>query len=232
MTYTGRCFFDVAGYNEYELVDCWFDGPSGGSSVLDSLQSYSSYFPALRRALDRVMQSEEGRTLRDLRIPDVGINVVYRKVKDKPFWGALESSTSVGDIPLAVSTAYQGGSNSGPGQVLHEASRATLTRRLAGALGLGSRQTSASAPRASEATPGPAGLTSQEAGLRDRLLAGSSTLSESLQLYNLMVGRGLEFPLEWEERVLQLGLAAEPDRPDLRSRLEHVRTTLGRMNST
>lgn len=229
VTYTGRCFFDVAGYNEYELVDCWFDGPGGGGTVLDSLQSYSSYFPALRKALERLTQSEEGRTLRELRIPDIGINVVYRKVKDKPFWGALESSTSVGEIPRSVSTAYQGGVVAGNGTVMHAAVKPTLTRRLAGALGLRSPQTSAGAPLA-EVTPRMDGLTSQEAAIRDRLLSGSATLGESLQLYNLMVGRGLEFPLDWEERVLQLGLAAEPDRADLKARLEHLRTTLDRTN--
>ena len=108
VTYTGRCFFDVAGYNEYELVACWFDGPSGGSCVLDSLQSYSGHFPVLKTALERLADTEQGRALRALRIPDIGINVVYRKVKDKPFWGALESSTSVGAIPQGVTAAYHG----------------------------------------------------------------------------------------------------------------------------
>jgi hypothetical protein len=109
ITYTGRCFFDVAGCNEYELVACWFDGPSGGSCILDSLRSYSSYFPVLKTALEQFAGTAQGRALRDLRIPDIGINVIYRKVKDKPFWGALESSTSVGAIPGSVTDAYQGG---------------------------------------------------------------------------------------------------------------------------
>lgn len=106
ITYTGRCFFDVAGFNEYELVACWFDGPSGGGCILDSLRSYSLHFPALEMALKRIPETEQGRVLRDLRIPDIGINVVYRKVKDKPFLGALESSTSVGAIPQEVTAAY------------------------------------------------------------------------------------------------------------------------------
>src|SRR3990172_13378955 len=45
ITYTGRCFFDVAGFNEYELVACWFDGPSGGdrkSTRLNSSHGYNS----------------------------------------------------------------------------------------------------------------------------------------------------------------------------------------------
>lgn len=108
ITYTGRCFFDIAGYNDYELVACWFDGPAEGGSVLQSLRSYSAHFPALKKALDGFALTEQGRTLRDLKIPDIAINVVYRKVRDKPFWGALESSTSVGEIPGGVTAAYQG----------------------------------------------------------------------------------------------------------------------------
>jgi|GEM_PF-909809 len=111
ITYTGRCFFDIAGYNDYELVACWFDGPGeGGGSVLDGLRSYKSHFPVLNDALEAFDRTEQGRALRDLKIPDIGINVVYRKVRDKPFWGALESSTSVGVIPGGVTAAYQGGS--------------------------------------------------------------------------------------------------------------------------
>ena len=115
VTYTGRCFFDIAGYNGYELVACWFDGPSGGNCIFDSLQSYSSHFPALKAALGRFAATEQGRTLRALTIPDIGINVVYRKVRDKPFRGALESSTSVGVIPEGVIAAYQGGSDAAAG---------------------------------------------------------------------------------------------------------------------
>jgi hypothetical protein len=99
ITYTGRCFFDIAGYNEYEIIACWIDGPGKANCIFDSLASYSTYFPALKTALEDYAGTEQGRTLRELKIPDVGINVVYRKVKQKPFWGALESSTSVGTIP-------------------------------------------------------------------------------------------------------------------------------------
>jgi SAM-dependent methyltransferase len=108
ITYTGRCFFDIGGNNEYEIVACWFDGPSPGGTVLDSLRSYSTYFPALTRTLDEYAGTEHGRKLAELRVPDIGINVVYRKVKDKPFWGALEASTSVGHIPDGVVAAYSG----------------------------------------------------------------------------------------------------------------------------
>lgn len=106
ITYTGRCFFDVAACNEYELEACWFDGPGGSNCIYDSLQAYSSHFPVLKAAVAQFATTEQGRMLRQINIPDIGINVVYRKVKDKPFRGALETSTSVGAIPLSVTAAY------------------------------------------------------------------------------------------------------------------------------
>jgi len=139
ITYTGRCFFDVAGYNDYELVACWFDGPHGGNSIFDSLRSYSGSFPALKKALEQFDSTDHGRILRDLKIPDIGINVVYRKVRDTPFWGALESSTSVGVIPGGVTAIYQG---SGHGSAAVAGSRIStnqqmrrpLVQQIAGAL--------------------------------------------------------------------------------------------------
>ena len=129
VTYTGRCFFDVAGYNDYEIVACWFDGPTGRNSIFDSLRSYSLNFPALRTALKEFAASEQGRALGELPIPDIGINVVYRKMKDKPFWGALEASTSVGAIPSSVTASYQQG-RSAPRFVRQE----RLRQRVAGSL--------------------------------------------------------------------------------------------------
>ncbi|MDA0226402.1 MAG: hypothetical protein O2975_09865, partial [Proteobacteria bacterium] len=51
ITYTARCFFDIAGYNEYEVVDFWMDGPGGANDMLRGVRSYSGYFPALKRVL-------------------------------------------------------------------------------------------------------------------------------------------------------------------------------------
>lgn len=134
ITYTGRCFFDVAGYNDYELVACWFDGPHGANNIFDSLRSYSGSFPALMKALE---QFDQNGALRDLVIPDIGINVVYRKTRDKPFWGALESSTSVGVIPGGVTAAYEGSGASlatGIPPATNAQRMKLLIRRIAGAL--------------------------------------------------------------------------------------------------
>ncbi len=133
ITYTGRCFFDIAGYNDYELVACWFDGPiESGGCVLDGLRSYKNHFPVLNDALKALELTEQGRVLRELKIPDIGINVVYRKVRDKPFWGALESSTSVGVIPGGVTAAYQG-EGAAP-RTLATRSSSSLKQRVAGTL--------------------------------------------------------------------------------------------------
>ncbi len=243
VTYTGRCFFDLAGFNEYELVACWFDGPSGGGCILDSLRSYSLHFPALEMALKRIPETEQGRVLRDLRIPDIGINVVYRKVKDKPFLGALESSTSVGAIPQEVLSAYDGpwarsaaaaawSAESGTALALRSPILASLKQRAAAALRdypplyRVARRAFHALTRSRRPAPSTAEnpLTSEELELRDRLLAGNATLDEGLRLYSSMTGRGLAFPFAWEELVLRLCLKAEPDRPDLKARLRQVLT--------
>ena len=106
ITYTGRCFFDVAGFNGYDLVACWFDGYDSSGGVLDSLKSYSVHFPALKTAINRIADTEKGRILRDLRIPDINIYVICRKLKDGPFRGALDFSTSIGAIPLGSAAVY------------------------------------------------------------------------------------------------------------------------------
>jgi SAM-dependent methyltransferase len=118
LTYTGRCFFDLARFNKYEIVACWFDGPAGYGSVLESLENHSSYFPVLKKSLKDLANSEQGKKVIDLKIPNVGIYIICRKVEDNPFSGTLEFSTSVGIIPKRVSDFYA-------------ASKGTITQRLA-----------------------------------------------------------------------------------------------------
>jgi hypothetical protein len=107
-TYTPRFFFDLAGYNEYEIVSTWFTGPAGNNNLFDPVRDYGSYFPALARTLSDKDVTETGRRIAALENPDVGIVVVYRKVKERPFMGALEKSTSVGQVPASVTSSYEG----------------------------------------------------------------------------------------------------------------------------
>jgi hypothetical protein len=37
ITYTSRCFFDLAGYNGYEVVDFWFEGPGGDNNLYEGV---------------------------------------------------------------------------------------------------------------------------------------------------------------------------------------------------
>lgn len=67
-----------------------------------------------------------------------------------------------------------------------------------------------------------------EAEMKARLLSGNATLEEGLKLYNSMTGRGESFGPELEEAVLRLGLAKEPDRPDLISRMRYVLSAQGK----
>jgi hypothetical protein len=106
-TYTPRCLFDLAGYNEYEVVGFWFEGPAGGNDLYAPVRDYLSYFPNLAQTLTERDQTETGRKVAALSIPDVGIVVVYRKVKARPFMGALEKSTSVGTVPSSVMLPYE-----------------------------------------------------------------------------------------------------------------------------
>jgi O-methyltransferase len=56
-----------------------------------------------------------------------------------------------------------------------------------------------------------------------RLFTPDVTFEEALQFYNSVVSDGRSFPVAWEVRILELGVAAHPDRQDMRERLEHVR---------
>src|SRR4051794_2500144 len=105
--YTSRFFFDLAGYNEYEVVDMWYDGPTFGENVFDSAHQYQSYFPALTKRLELIGKSKAETVQNATPIPRFTLAIVYRKHKDVPFMGTMEQSTSVGAIPGDVLQSYQ-----------------------------------------------------------------------------------------------------------------------------
>lgn len=107
-TYTPRCMFDLAGYNRYEVVDFWFEGPGAGNDLFQPLSDYSSYFPALTTAVESMKSREIGEHLAQMQLKDVALQVVFRKVYGRPFAGALEMTTSVGKVPSAVTNLYSG----------------------------------------------------------------------------------------------------------------------------
>jgi O-methyltransferase len=63
-----------------------------------------------------------------------------------------------------------------------------------------------------------------ERRLYKRLFSPNATFDEGLRLYNSVVADGRPFPKVWEIRILELGVAAHPDRQDMRERLESLRT--------
>ncbi|MDP2801173.1 MAG: hypothetical protein Q8O26_04740 [Phreatobacter sp.] len=108
--YTGRFFYDLAAYNEYELLDIWFDGNyTDSEDIYSSTRAYARYFPHVDKRVAAIGVEDREKRVASLRIPTVAINVVLRKVKDKPFGIMVETSTSVGAIPDAVKGAYANG---------------------------------------------------------------------------------------------------------------------------
>ncbi len=105
-TYTGRFFFDLAGYNDYEIVDTWFDGPGGPEDPFAALRSYQSLFPALQARVARIGSEPMETRIGAVAVPTISINVVYRKKAATAFMGTVETSTSVGAIPSALFGNY------------------------------------------------------------------------------------------------------------------------------
>ena len=105
-TYTPRCMFDMAGYNNYEVAGFWFEGPAGENDLYAPLKNYLTYFPNLSQSISEKEVTEQGKLISELHLPDIAITIIYKKVKEKAFLGALERSTSVGDVPSLVSDGY------------------------------------------------------------------------------------------------------------------------------
>jgi len=205
-TYTPRCFFDLAGYNEYELVGCWFEGPNGNNDLFAPVRDYRSYFPNLSRTLAEMEQTESGQKLAGLDLPDIGIMVVYRKVKAIPFAGALERSTSVGTVPTSVTSAYSYDDQTQDPQV--EIDDSMISSEIA---------------RHDEIA-----LTAEAQELRERFVSQQLNFDECITFYHLVVQAHGYFPYDWEHRILLLGLEREPGRADLAERLSVVRRLLAR----
>jgi hypothetical protein len=105
-TYTSRFFFDLAGYNQYEVVDMWFEGPTQHENVFASARQYQSYFPSLTKRLDLIGKAERETKLNEVGVPMIALCIVYRKVNEVGFMGTVETSTSVGNVPAEVLTVY------------------------------------------------------------------------------------------------------------------------------
>jgi hypothetical protein len=93
LTYTPRFFFDLAGYNGYEIVSFWFSGQGAEDDIYQPLRDYASYFPAISRFVSTTDTSLNQKTR------DLTIAIVFKKISRARFKAPLERSTSVGLIP-------------------------------------------------------------------------------------------------------------------------------------
>lgn len=98
IAYTPRFFFDLAGYNEYEVVEFAYRGPAQGKPIMNIVNDYKQHFPALGRYAP--IPEIGGHTATDF-----AIYIIYRKVKNLPFRSPMETSTSVGEVRIPSLTA-------------------------------------------------------------------------------------------------------------------------------
>jgi SAM-dependent methyltransferase len=96
IAYTPRFFFDLAGYNEYDVVEFAYRGPAQGKPIMNIVRDYSQHFPALGRYAP--IADIGGHTATDF-----AIYIIYQKIKDLPFRSPMETSTSVGKVHLPAS---------------------------------------------------------------------------------------------------------------------------------
>ena len=71
-------------------------------------------------------------------------------------------------------------------------------------------------------------LTDNEKVLLQDLVNETISLSKALEFYTSVAQRSIDFPLEWEEKILRLALEATPERMDLLSRYRTVASELGK----
>lgn len=104
--YTPRLFCDLASYNNYEIVDMWFSGPSDRENLLGAVKDFRHVHPALHTTLERMTTSVAGQAIESTLIPNMAINVLLRRNLPTRFLGTLEMSTSVGRIAPTMLEAY------------------------------------------------------------------------------------------------------------------------------
>jgi hypothetical protein len=105
--YTSRFFFDLAGYNDYEILEVTYLWPAAAASKLfDSVRAYSNTFALLKEAEKRgIMVTRHGYGP-ELSIPDISALIRYRKRRSARFAGALDAATAVTQPDPSVVECY------------------------------------------------------------------------------------------------------------------------------
>ncbi|WP_413208114.1 hypothetical protein [Rhodospirillum sp. A1_3_36] len=106
--YTSRFFFDMSGYNHYDVVDMWYDGPipDQGENLFLGPSQYQTYFPSLTNRLEQIGVAERETMQNSMLVPTISISVVLRKTQNIAFMGMVETSTSVGELGSTLQESY------------------------------------------------------------------------------------------------------------------------------
>ncbi len=82
--YTPRLFFDLAGYNGYEIVDFNYCPGGDGNDIYKIVRDYSSIFPVLSQIVEAPVQPR-----------DISMFLILKKTRNARFVLPMERSTSV-----------------------------------------------------------------------------------------------------------------------------------------
>lgn len=129
--YTSRFFLDLASYNEYEIVDIWYDQADGMENLFASCRQYQACFSSVAQRLACIDTDTRESRLNRLEIPIVSLSVIFRKKRSGAFKGLVETSTSVGNVPSSVLRSYGRALNSQKEKITRISSR--VMRILRGA---------------------------------------------------------------------------------------------------
>jgi hypothetical protein len=108
--YTSRFFFDLAGYNDYKIVEIEYNA-GGSSALLDSVRAYSAVFPALLNVPDGKIfagfdTSGAVQFAPEPILPDAAIFLRYEKTWGRAFTPALDTATGVGAVSAGILNKY------------------------------------------------------------------------------------------------------------------------------
>jgi hypothetical protein len=104
--YTSRFFFDLAGYNDYEILQAVYLAAGADSRLFDSLRDYAAIFPMLPQVELKGLMVGIDRYAPEPAIADLGIVLRYRKQRSGRFVAALDTATSVAPPPPQVLDFY------------------------------------------------------------------------------------------------------------------------------
>lgn len=93
--YTPQFFFDLAQYNDYDVVYFDFQGPMQGKNIYAAIADYARQFPNLAKTINSPPEA-----LASAAPSDIGIMVVLQKKANTRFRVPVEMRTSVGDVDI------------------------------------------------------------------------------------------------------------------------------------